>query len=404
MVAMRKLFSSLVIGAACAAIGACSSGSSPNFGFGDDGGAEGGSGGSSGGGSGGSSGSASGSGSGSGGSGSSSGGHSSSSSGGSGSSSGGGNCTTPTGPVTGTVGANGGSISRLVFGVVGDTRPPNEDDVGGYPTPIITKIYQDIEGLAVKPPLVLGTGDYQFSSTSDNSDATQQIGVYMQARSAYSGAFFPAMGNHECGVGSGCSTSDDCNCVAGQGGNNTANLQAFMSGMMAPISQNNPYYSINVNATDNSWTAKFVITAANAWDSNQQTWLQNTMAQKTTYTFVVRHEPSDSTPVPPGVAGVDAVLTQYPYTMLFVGHTHDYGHWTSYEGTPACGSNCPPASRAVVVGNGGAPISSSKYDYGYVIASQRCDGAMVVDEYDYMTGASDSYFHFVITPGGTITQ
>jgi hypothetical protein len=384
MVAMRILLASLVIVAAGAAIGACGgSNGNPGFAGGDDGGGGSGSGGS--------------------GSGSSSGGKSSSSSGGSGSSSGG-TCTTPTGPITGSVGANGGSISRLVFGVVGDTRPASEDDVSGYPTSVITKIYQDIQALSPKPPLVVGTGDYQFSSTSDNSEATQQIDMYMQARGAYSGAFFPAMGNHECGVASGCSTSDNCNCVAGQGGTNTANLQAFLSGMMAPISQSNPYYSVNVNATDGSWTAKFVITAANAWDSAQQSWLQTTLAQKTTYTFVVRHEPSDSSTPPPGVAGVDALLTQYPYTLLLTGHNHNYGHWTSYLGTPACGSSCPPASREVVIGNGGAPLSSTKYDYGYAVFSQRCDGAIVADEYDYMTGATDSYFHFVITPDGTITH
>ena len=401
---MRIVLSSLVIAAACGgAVGACSGGDgNPGFGGDDGGGGSSGSGGSSGG----SGGSSGGSGSSSGGSasGSSSGGHGSSSGGSSGSSSGGGSCVTNTGPISGSVGASGGSISRLVFGVVGDTRPPNEDDVSGYPTSVITKIYQDIEALSPKPPLVVGTGDYQFSSTSSNSQATQQIDMYMQARGAYTGAFFPAMGNHECGVASGCSTSDNCNCVAGQGGTNTANLQAFLSGMMAPISQSKPYYSINVNAMDNSWTAKFVVTAANAWDSTQQSWLQTTLAQKTTYTFVVRHEPSDSSTPPPGVAGIDALLTQNPYTLLLTGHNHNYGHWTSYLGTPACGSNCPPASREVVIGNGGAPLSSTKYDYGYAVFAQRCDGAIVADEYDYMTGATDSYFHFVITPDGTLTK
>jgi hypothetical protein len=58
----------------------------------------------------------------------------------------------------------------------------------------------------------------------------------------------------------------------------------------------------------------------------------------------------------------------------------------------------------VVIGNGGAPLSSSEYDYGYGLFSQRCDGAIVVDEYDYMSGATDSKFHFVITPQGAITQ
>jgi hypothetical protein len=160
--------------------------------------------------------------------------------------------------------------------------------------------------------------------------------------------------------------------------------------MLGPISQTNPYYAINVSATDNSWTAKFVITAANSWDTAQQTWLTTTMAQKTTYTFVVRHEASDATPpLPPGVAGVDAVLAQYPYTLLIVGHAHDHGHYSD-------------APQVVVFGNGGAPLSSG--DYGYGLFSQRCDGAIVADAIDYQTGAADSEFHFVITPAGTITH
>jgi hypothetical protein len=311
--------------------------------------------------------------------------------GGSGSDSGGGGpCTTNTGPISGTVGTSGGSISRLVFAVAGDTRPANEDDPSGYPTSIITKIFQDIEALSPRPALVLGTGDYQFSSTGSNATGPQQVGIYMQTRQAYSGPFFPAMGNHECGVSGGFSTSDNNNCGPGNQGGVTPNYTGFMSQMLGPISQTNPYYSINVNATDNSWTAKFVVTAANAWDTAQQTWLESTLSQSTTYTFVVRHEASDATPpLPPGVAGVDAVLAQHPYTLLIVGHAHTYGH---YSDTP----------QTVVLGNGGAPLSSK--DYGYGIFSQRCDGAIVGDEVDYMSGATDSEFHFVITPAGAITQ
>ena len=399
---MRNILTFAAIVALGAGFFACGSGSSAPNGFGDDGGTSSSSGGGSGGSSGGS-GSSSGTSGGS--SGGSSGGHTD---GGSGSGSGsGGPCTTNTGPITGTVGASGGSISRLVFGAVGDTRPPSEGDVSNYPTGVITKIFQDFEAQSPRPALVVGTGDYQFSNVSDNSGATQQLQTYMGARAGFSGAFFPTMGNHECGVGSGCSTSDNCNCVSGQGGANTANLSAFLSEMMQPIGQNLPYYSVNVNATDNSWTAKFVMVAANAWDSTQQSWLQTTLAKPTTYTFVVRHEPTDTAAndVPPGVAASDALLTQYPYTLLLVGHTHNYGHWTTYfPGTLACGSNCPPASKSVTIGNGGAPLSSSKYDYGYVLFSQRCDGAIVADEYDYMSGATDSYFHFVVKPDGTITQ
>ena len=84
--------------------------------------------------------------------------------------------TTNTGPITGSVTASGGSISRLVFGVVGDTRPANSDDPSSYPTSIITKIFQDIQGLSPRPPFVLGTGDYQFSSTGTNNVASQEVG------------------------------------------------------------------------------------------------------------------------------------------------------------------------------------------------------------------------------------
>jgi hypothetical protein len=390
MVAMQKLLSSLVIAAACAAIGACgNSDGNPSFG-GDDGG--GGSSGSSGSGSsgGGSGGSSGGSGGSSGGSGGSSGGHGSSSGGSSGSSSGGGNCTTPTGPITGMVGANGGSISRLAFAVVGDTRPPNEDDISGYPTSIITKIYQDIESFNPHPPFVLSTGDYMFASTGSGSTASQQVGLYMQARLAYTGTSFPAMGNHECGVGNGCSGSTECNCGPNNSGGATSNYNAFMSQMLAPLSQTKPYYSFNVTATDNSWTAKFVMTAANAWDSGQQSWLQGVMAQKTTYTFIVRHEASDATPpLPSGVAGVDAVIANYPYTLMINGHAHTYYY---YWGNP----------NRVTIGNGGAPLTSKNYGYG--MFTRRCDGAIVGDMYDYMTNAADAKFHFVITPDGKETQ
>ncbi|HEY1954389.1 MAG TPA: hypothetical protein VGH28_02230 [Polyangiaceae bacterium] len=301
----------------------------------------------------------------------------------------GGACT-DNGPVTGTVGATGGTLSRLFFAVVGDTRPQNEDDPSGYPTAIITKIFQDLEAQNPHPPFALGTGDYQFSSTGKNATASQQVGIFMQTRQNYKGTFFPALGNHECGVSGSYTTSDNNNCGPGNPGGVTPNYTAFMSQMLAPISKTTPYYSFNVNAADNSWTAKFVVTAANSWDTAQQTWLQTTMAQATTYTFVVRHEASDATPpLPVGVAGVDAVISKFPYTMLIVGHAHTY-YW--YYKTP----------NVVTFGNGGAPLSSK--DYGYGLFSQRCDGAIVVDEINYQTGAADTSFHFVVTPTGQETK
>src|SRR5260370_625068 len=82
----------------------------------------------------------------------------------------------------------------------------SDDDVKGYPTAIITKIFQDIEAFSPKPPFVLATGDYQFASSGSSSTAAQQLGLYLGARKNYSGVQFPAMGNHEC-TGS---TSSNC--------------------------------------------------------------------------------------------------------------------------------------------------------------------------------------------------
>jgi hypothetical protein len=278
---------------------------------------------------------------------------------------------------------------------VGDTRPATEDDVGGYPTAIITKIFSDLESVAMpRPVLALGTGDYQFSNASTGTGA-QQVEIFMQARAGYSGPFFPAPGNHECGVCGGVSTSDEANCgMSDTTCGETVNYKAFLSSMLGPISQTLPYYVINVSGSTGApapWTAKFVIVGSNQWDATEATWLATTLGTPTTYTFVIRHEPSDATPpLGPGVAGVDAILPKYPYTLLIEGHDHTYGHYSD-------------APQAVIFGNGGAPLGGSK-DYGYGIFAQRCDGAIVVDAYDYMTNAADSEFHFVVTPTGAATN
>jgi hypothetical protein len=289
------------------------------------------------------------------------------------------------GAPSGTVGASGGTLSHLLFGVVGDTRPPSYDDLSGYPTTIITKIFQDIEAYNPKPPFVLATGDYQFSSSGNGSTAPQQLGLYLGARKNYSGVQFPAMGNHEC---TGATAS---NCGPGNANGTTANYDAFLSLMLGPIQQTKPYYAIDVNATDGSWTAKFVFVAANAWDSGQASWLTTTMAQKTTYTFVVRHESSETTGGPPGLSGSDAIISKNPYTLLIVGHSHTYSHYGSNE-------------REVIIGNGGAPLSSSSKNYGFGVFSQRADGAIVVDMIDYQSLKADGSFHFAVKPDGTPTQ
>jgi hypothetical protein len=191
------------------------------------------------------------------------------------------------------------------------------------------------------------------------------------------------MGNHEC---TGATSS---NCVAGNSPASTPNLEAFTSTLLAPIQQARPYYAIPVAAADGSWTAKLVVVAANAWDDAQQRWLGTILAYPTTYTFVVRHEPHDASPAPPGVAASEALLAQHPYTLCIVGHAHTYGHE-------------PGAPREVIFGNGGAPLASK--DYGFGLFARRSDGKVAVDAIDWQTGKADPSFHFVVNPDGTPTD
>jgi hypothetical protein len=276
------------------------------------------------------------------------------------------------------VDATGGTVDDLLFAVVGDTRPPTTDDVAGYPASQISKIFKDIAAVRPLPSFVIGTGDYQFSSTGSGSTASQQLAIYAEARSAYPGPFFPAMGNHEC---AGATSS---NCVPGADGV-TPNFAAFMTTLVAPIQKTTAYYAIQVNAADGSWTSKFVFVAANAWDEAQEAWLAATLSQPTTYTFVVRHEPHDASNSPPGVAGSEELIAQHPYTLSIVGHSHTYAR---YRDSP----------KEVIFGNGGAPLTYPGKDYGYGLFWRRNDGAIVVDAIDWQTGMADPAFHFAVKP------
>src|SRR5450432_1489281 len=57
-----------------------------------------------------------------------------------------------------------GSAGSLRFAIVGDTRPANEDDTTNYPTAVITKIYEDLEGASPRPDFAVSTGDYMFAN------------------------------------------------------------------------------------------------------------------------------------------------------------------------------------------------------------------------------------------------
>jgi hypothetical protein len=275
-------------------------------------------------------------------------------------------------------GPQGGTVGRLLFAGVGDSRPPYEDDTAGYPVNVVSELFTRIQALEPHVPFVVATGDYVFSSTGSRAQAGPQFDLYLQARSVYAGLLFPALGNHEC---TGAAAS---NCGPEAVDGVTPNFSAFLVKMLAPIQRSAPYYDVAVDAVDGSWSAKFVFVAANAWTSSQQSWLDATLARPTTYTFVIRHEPASADEAP-GVIPSEEIMSRYPYTLAIVGHTHTYGH---YADSP----------REVLIGNGGAPLSSK--DYGFAVFGQRSDGAIAVDMIDWQTGRPDAAFHFAVAPSG----
>ncbi len=272
-------------------------------------------------------------------------------------------------------GPGGGLLDNLVFAVVGDTRPANLDDTANYPTAIVQQIWTDVEAVSPHPAFAVTTGDYMFASTS-GAEVDPQLDLYLGARTAYSGVVYPAMGNHECNG----YTSSNCGPTGNDG--EPPNFLRFVDRMLGPLGELAPYYAERFAATDGSWSAKLVFIAANAWDARQQLWLERVLSEPTTYTFALRHEPHYSTTAP-GVDPSTQILAQHPLTMLITGHTHSYTH--------------VPAYREIVVGNGGAPLTSTT-NYGYVIIARQPNGTLQETAYDYASGAVMD--QFTVTSNG----
>jgi hypothetical protein len=279
-------------------------------------------------------------------------------------------------PATPGAGNGGGILDELRFAVIGDTRPANLDDTAHYPTDIVRQIWTAVEAEQPHPVFAVTTGDYMFASISTH-EQDPQLDLYLGARAVYHGIVYPALGNHEC---NGYTNS---NCGPGGVTGAPVNYQSFLSRMIEPIGEHRPYFVERFAATDASWTAKFVFIAANAWTSDQGSWLELALSEPTTYTFVVRHEPHDADTAP-GVTPSAAILAKHPMTMLITGHTHTYRHI--------------PAYREIIVGNGGAPLTSGT-NYGYVIIARGADGQLAVTSYDYASHAIVD--QFAVTAAGT---
>ena len=251
------------------------------------------------------------------------------------------------------------------------------------------------------PPFIVTTGDYQYVDQGGSGDpscpslAATQIGYYLAARAKYSGVLWPTMGNHECDgytnsdCGSGC-PSGDTGC---KGQTNTSNYLEYVSLMLTPIGESLPYYTRTVNASDGSWKATFIFTAPNYWKGTQQSsWVSERIAAAGTpsssnYVFVMHHEDSTASSPPAGLATIEAAESGHE-TLSIVGHSHfwQYGSGGVYHETN---------SRQLLVGNGGAPLTSGTNSstvntsvYGYTTVTRQSNGSLLIVGYDQSTGAA----------------
>jgi hypothetical protein len=292
-------------------------------------------------------------------------------------------------------------LASLSFGISGDTRPPSST-TSGYPQSVKNIITSVFAGLQTqKVPFVVASGDYAFSSTSAGS-AVRQYTDYMTARKQFSGTYLPTMGNHEC------NGFTDSNCPVGSF---TGMTQDYVNTILTPSTgQSNPWYSALYLANDGSWSAKFIFVAANAWDANQQAWLQSTLAVNTTYTFIIRHEPSNDARAPGTTPSENLMAPAFNaghLTLSITGHTHlvqlpggtqpygdSFGATKTYE---------------IIVGNGGAPLDAGP-SYGYAVATRRTsDGAIVLQMFESADTSGnpiapnipDTKFRFAVNSNGT---
>jgi hypothetical protein len=168
------------------------------------------------------------------------------------------------------------------------------------------------------------------------------------------------MGNHECNG----YTNSNCPNL-----NETANVGAFLKQL--PDGVGRPWYRVNVDTPGGK--AKFLFVAANAWNDAQSLWLKTQLGDPTTYTFVVRHEPTPrySTDTAPGVAPSETLVGGAPMTLMLLGHSHEYLHFDS---------------RHVISGNAGAPLQIAGDSYGFLLIEQQDDGSLAASEIDEATG------------------
>ena len=257
--------------------------------------------------------------------------------------------------------AGGGpATGGVTFAVFGDARPKNPNATANYPTAIVAGNFTQMQAKGAQ--FVVGTGDYMFADSGD-AVVSAQLDLLLQGEKNFTnGPIYHTMGNHEC---TGATVS---NCPTGT---ETANVKAYLA-RLVPEGVTTPYFRIDVDTAHGK--AKLVFVAANAWSDAQATWLQQQMADPTTYTFVVRHEAASLTDVP-GVSPSEAIIGTAPLTLELLGHSHEYRKLDAQH---------------VISGNGGAPISSGgkggSSGYGFLLIQELDSGDLAVSEVDEVTG------------------
>jgi Calcineurin-like phosphoesterase len=259
------------------------------------------------------------------------------------------------------------NAAKLSFGVFGDVRPGSPGDTANYPTAVIANIFTIMQARGLQ--FAVGTGDYMFANTQTDVDA--QLALLASARANFAGPVYHAMGNHECdgATGSNCPNGDE-----------TPNVRAFVA-QLTPAGTAKAYYRVDVATRHGK--AKFLFIAPNAWTTEQSSWLAAQLADPTTYTFAIRHEPSGT--AAPGVDGSDHQLVMAPFSMLLLGHFHEYRRYDVQH---------------VISGNGGAPVRAGETaGFGFLWIQELDDGNLSATEIDQTTGNAVDTFQ--LTPNGS---
>jgi hypothetical protein len=295
------------------------------------------------------------------------------------------------------------AVDSLAFGAFGDVRPANPNDSASYPDAVLRAIFSGLRAQGVS--IAVDSGDHCFQSTTAGGSHChdQFVNHFMrQLKAHYAGRLFPTMGNHE-GCGTYAATAGNCATWT------SGLVRDYLVDIVQPTTgQLSPYYSVVLYGV---WgTAKFVHVAANAWTATQRDWLETTLNVVTTYTFVVRHEPSSDTRAP-GVSPSESMLASRfalgTLTLSITGHAH----LVQLPGgtQPYSDRYGPTKAYEVILGNGGAPLDAGSY-YGYAIFRRRtADGAIVVQAYEAMESdgvtplndVPDQNFRFAVNANGT---